>query len=42
MLRVSLPGEQVIAEDATGAVLTRRVALVAYLVVHAAWRSPAG
>src|SRR3954469_23478217 len=38
MLRVSLLGEQMIADDATGTALTRSprsVALVAYLVVHA-------
>ncbi|EOD64941.1 SARP family transcriptional regulator fused with ATPase domain, partial [Amycolatopsis vancoresmycina DSM 44592] len=43
MLRVSLLGEQVIADDATGAVLTRSprsVALVAYLVVHAGLAQP--
>ncbi|RSD08635.1 SARP family transcriptional regulator [Amycolatopsis eburnea] len=43
MLRVSLLGEQVIADDATGAVLTRSprsVALVAHLVVHAGLAQP--
>jgi DNA-binding SARP family transcriptional activator len=43
VLRVSLLGEQVIADDATGAVLTRSprsVALVAYLVVHAGLAQP--
>ncbi|MEV6880062.1 AAA family ATPase [Amycolatopsis sp. NPDC051128] len=43
MLRVSLLGEQVIADEETGAVLTRSprsVALVAYLVVHAGLAQP--
>ncbi len=43
MLRVSLLGEQVIADDETGAVLTRSprsVALVAHLVVHAGRAQP--
>ncbi|GLY42159.1 SARP family transcriptional regulator [Amycolatopsis sp. NBRC 101858] len=43
MLRVSLLGEQVIADDETGAVLTRSprsVALVAHLVVHAGLAQP--
>ncbi|WP_318307376.1 ATP-binding protein [Amycolatopsis solani] len=43
MLRVSLLGEQVIADDESGAVLTRSprsVALVAYLVVHAGLAQP--
>lgn len=43
MLRVSLLGEQVIADDATGTVLTRSprsVALVAHLVVHAGLAQP--
>ncbi|WP_276588174.1 AfsR/SARP family transcriptional regulator, partial [Amycolatopsis iheyensis] len=43
MLRVSLLGEQVIADDTTGAVLTRSprsVALVAHLVVHAGLAQP--
>jgi DNA-binding SARP family transcriptional activator/tetratricopeptide (TPR) repeat protein len=43
MLRVSLLGEQVIADDATGTALTRSprsVALVAYLVVHAGLPQP--
>ncbi|MEV7095619.1 AAA family ATPase [Amycolatopsis sp. NPDC051045] len=43
MLRVSLLGEQVIADDESGAVLTRSprsVALVAHLVVHAGRAQP--
>ncbi|MGW3995330.1 ATP-binding protein [Amycolatopsis sp. NPDC004772] len=43
MLRVSLLGEQVIADDASGAVLTRSprsVALVGHLVVHAGRAQP--
>ncbi|SEF34869.1 transcriptional activator domain-containing protein [Amycolatopsis pretoriensis] len=43
MLRVSLLGEQVIADDTTGTVLTRSprsVALVAHLVVHAGLAQP--
>ncbi|MFI5586697.1 ATP-binding protein [Amycolatopsis sp. NPDC051758] len=43
MLRISLLGEQVIADDETGAVLTRSprsVALVGHLVVHAGQAQP--